>query len=518
MQTWTDKHMKQNTRYVTLSALTLAMGICSASSFALQKMSDTEMSEAQGQALLTMAYTNPSGSGTGANYLDYGYYKLGLEAEMELNANIKSLQLGCGGINGAGDCDIDISNLALSGPADTKSADNTPQWSKGRANTSAKLTNPFIEFAIKNPTNASTREVVGFRLSAEKILGHLSAGVANDIDNTTGKSKGGGINTFSGFLQVAPTPVKAFTQNAMFGTRTDQIIHAKITALRADRTVTTNTNAMAEGTNTYKNPPEPFDGGFFLGAFTQAGGYYDPQQQKRIWGINVPRQDINFNFPQTAVTGNRMSQLNLVVKDVGIPSIAIGANSGALQLRMDEGIVGLANDPIFYMGAKGTTAAGCAANRNNSDCSYIDNLKVNVTVKQNFNLIHNLPISSSGYLSLQNQALRWPGSETADIAQRGWWMSFKDPLDFGALNPTTAIPMDDVLPQIATFITNYLSENNISLGFGASLGAGIGAPVHKGLGSIALADDARAVLTLQNLLLDGHQNVGSNCWGNLKFC
>ncbi len=34
---------------------------------------------------------------------------------MELNANIKKLQLGCGGANGLGACDIDIDHISLSG-------------------------------------------------------------------------------------------------------------------------------------------------------------------------------------------------------------------------------------------------------------------------------------------------------------------------------------------------------------------------------------------------------------------
>ena len=97
-------------------------------------------------------------------------------------------------------------------------------------------------------------------------------------------------------------------------------------------------------------------------------------------------------------------------------------------------------------------------------------------------------------------------------------MSFKDPLDFGELNPTSQIPMDDVLPQIATFITNYLSNNTISVGLWDALGALFGVPLYKGLGDIVLAPDARAVMVLENLLLDGNQKPVSNCYGGLKFC
>lgn len=94
---------------------------------------------------------------------------MGLSAEIELNANIKKLQLGCGGSNNSirAGCDIDIDNLSLSG---------IPEAGQERPETSAKLTNPFIEFAIKNPTSAATREVMGFRVSAEKNCGVTYSG------------------------------------------------------------------------------------------------------------------------------------------------------------------------------------------------------------------------------------------------------------------------------------------------------------------------------------------------------
>ncbi|MEB3792882.1 hypothetical protein [Acinetobacter sp. IK40] len=469
----------------------------------LVEMSDSELSAARGQALLSLGYTAPDTSNALKNF---GYYKLGLEAKLELNANIRGLQLGCGGRNGAGACDIDMENVSLSGPPDGKLADGTPTWSKGRANTSAMLTNPFIEFAIKNPNSASTREVSGFRLSAEEILGYLSAGTTNDI-NGNGVSTGGGINTFSGFIKVGQTPVNAFTDSAMFGTTADQLIYAKIRALGMDRVAFTNSNKMTSGSGSYQNP-----------AGAQGSENLYNYNGSPIWGINVPSQTVAFNFPETIVTGSRMKQLNLVVKDVPIPTIAIGADNGGIAMTLDESILGLVDEATFFMGAKGTTSAGCAAVINKTNCSYITNLKANVQVNQNFNLIHNLPITSGGYLALQNTALQWPGADAADIAQPGWWLSFKDPLDFGALNPTTGIPMQDVLPQIATFITDYLSNNRIDLSIGEAFGALFGTPIYKGIGDVRLADNARAVMVLENLLLDSNQKPVSNCFGGLKFC
>lgn len=547
--------MKRNRNYIALSALGMAMAtLVLSNANALQALTEQELSEAQGQALLMMSKTAASGTGTGANVKDFDFYKLGMEAKIELNANIRSLQLGCGGINGVGNCDIDISNLSLSGPADGKIATGAnkgqPTWSKGRANTSAVLTNPFIEFAIKNSGSAATREIVGFRLSAEEILGHMSAGTVNDLDPTTEKSTGGGINTYSGYLKVSETPVKAFTQQAIFGTREDQAIAANVrvnTFFWNNRTAQSNINKMTPGKPGYEAPPNNNN------IYVHGGN--------RIWGINVPRVDVDFDFPRTAVTGNRMSQLNLVVRDVpvgdnigGAKRIAIGRDSGGINMTLSSSVATVST-ATFFMGANNSsgTYTSCSTTFSASNCSYIANLKANVTVKENFNLVHNLPITSGGYLSLQKEAIRWPGSSSAfvyntnyngtsipkyqdvaddyvptdaqvmnygDIAQPGWWLSFADPLDFGELNPTTAIPMDDVLPQIATYITDYLSNqgNRIDVGLGDALGALFGAPLYKGLGDIMMAPDARAVMVLENLKLDGHQNAVPNCWGNLKFC
>ncbi|OTG69328.1 hypothetical protein B9T25_01720 [Acinetobacter sp. ANC 4470] len=161
---------------------------------AMTSLDDQELSKVDGQALLNLEYLQGSNQtdalGVNYNQTNIGFYKLGLNAEMELNANIKRLQLGCGGSNGAGKCDLDIDNLSLSGlPADPNyTADQ-------RTATSAKITNPFIQFAIKNPTSAASREVLGFRLSAEKISGLMTLGTENSATPN-------GLNSFSGYMKT----------------------------------------------------------------------------------------------------------------------------------------------------------------------------------------------------------------------------------------------------------------------------------------------------------------------------
>jgi hypothetical protein len=171
------------------------------------------MSETTGQALMSLTYISPKDALnlesqrtgiTDPSNGGIGFYKLGLEGTLELNLNIKKLQLGCGGINGSASstntgCDIDIDYLSLSGLGNSATS-NTDSASdrNARAGSSALLTNPFIQFAIKNPNSAATRQVVGLNLSAEKALGLITFG----LENGPAKS---GINSLSGYMQIAAT-------------------------------------------------------------------------------------------------------------------------------------------------------------------------------------------------------------------------------------------------------------------------------------------------------------------------
>ena len=181
---------------IILPSLLLFVSVCSSvHAIDLIELNDRELSNVNGQALMSLGYIAPNDSVNKMQGQGVGFYKLGIEAELELNANIKKLQLGCGGVNGAGGCDIDIDNLSLSGVADTR---------EGRVSSSAKLTNPFLEFAIKNPNAASTREIVGLRLSAEKALGMLTTGTENSVTPN-------GINSLSGYMKIKDTTGTGYT-------------------------------------------------------------------------------------------------------------------------------------------------------------------------------------------------------------------------------------------------------------------------------------------------------------------
>jgi hypothetical protein len=154
----------------------------------IQTLTDNELSQQTGQAAFYTNYIAPDATG---NADQLGFFTLGLQGSIALNANIQHLQLGCGGINGPG-CDIDLNQVSLSG---------------GAVGTDAVLNNPFIQLAIKNPNSLSTRQLVGFGLGAQSALGTLSVGTNPNPNTpgTVGGSPGGetGINTISGAFEAA---------------------------------------------------------------------------------------------------------------------------------------------------------------------------------------------------------------------------------------------------------------------------------------------------------------------------
>lgn len=700
----------------------------------LKSLGDEEMRSSTGQALLYMGTTD--GSSLGGDYNNFKYYKMGFQADIEANLNIKTLQLGCGGVNGAGACDIDIENLSLTGVPTHVKNDGTPQWNYSgaqgvneRAASSAELRNPFVEFAIKNPDSSALREVVGVRLSAEGIKGYMTAGTYNDQPGD--ERNQGGINTFSGFITTAPSPVVSRTEpNVKFGLTRDQMINSpvKINALLGiiNHSITAFSNISGMQT-------------------APSGKVRDVEFNS--WGVNIPQKVVEFDFPTTVVTGNRLSQLDLKVDNVPIGTIATGALDGPLNLTLSQATAGL-DKTTFFMGEEGSRSwnvkatndpwldqpavanpggntnrritenltptekkqinntflnagykvgdSGClngSGNVSTTACSFITGLTANVNVKQDFVRMHNLPVAktdttSNGcsqlkpcydfnkgfYLSLQNQSLRWPGStkafyvvpdgaqgtiesseyantfvmysdgrlkatyngsnyapsngewlkkevaddyarrdyvanangsfkayynggnynpangetirqegvQSGDIAQRGWWMSFAEPLYFGRLEPTVTVPMTDVLPQVATFINDFFSQQltdssgnplfadtqsynsspKLTTALGSSVNHNFGDPCRIGGSGGARACNAAditagkidaipkyvvglntgdalnalfgapmfvplgninvagipAVMEMSNLPLTNYQAVVPNCWGNLKFC
>ncbi|MBU3847132.1 MAG: hypothetical protein H9855_09195 [Candidatus Acinetobacter avistercoris] len=473
---------------ICLAPLTLSIQSVKASQVDLKVMSDQELSDTNGQALLSLSNIAPNDNAnlmskysSGSNI---GFYKLGLEADLELNTNIKNLQLGCGGVNGAGKCDIDIKNVSLSGLPSFNDANGNPVFSDGRAATSAKLTNPFMEFAIKNPSSASTRQVVGLRLSAEQITGLLTAGLANNLT----PSSTDGIQNLSGFMRVAATTGEATTLPTVFGKDQNHQIRGLLSAIGINR------------------------------EFTSEPGSSDTQ------GVTIPSLTTGFNIPEFQVSGNRLDSATVSGIKTKIDSISL--SDGPLnQLKVNFPAL------LFFIGSQAKIKL--------ADGSAVRNLNMDITFNQALSMLHNIPLTGNGgYLSLQQQSILWPGSyisssdssgktldnmTQSDVSKTGWWMSFADPVQLGYLKATEKVDIKNVMPQVATLMTNELlkEENRVYAPLGSALGTLFGItmttpkPIIVDLNQATLANPAK--LALSNLKL-GNQEVRANCYGNLQFC
>lgn len=460
-----------------LTQLALSVVICAYSAIGFAKLnvlSDQDLAQVQGQALLSLTQTN------GTSPVDssaIGFYKLGAEALIEINANIKRLQLGCGGVNGAGGCDIDIENLSISGLNDGTDASGSPTYSNGRASTSAKITNPFIEFAIKNPTNLSNREVVGFRLGAQEILGMLSLGTENTTNPTDG------LRSLSGYLQIAQTTGSVMTAPTKF----------------------------ADSVNEELRPPAR------LTTFAGDSEFRTDSTDVENRGITIPSSPATFTLPQTLVRGSRMS--SIVINN--IPTLA-----AKIPLAAGSGVAGVgdtvfANDQLrVRLETCLLFGTVCQARYKPSNGSDLTNLNINVTsLTQALNAIHNIPLTGSGgYLSLQKEAVKWNGSNSDDTAQRGWWLSLKDPVQLGVLNVQEQVDISSVLPQVAVLVSEFLGDNPVDPG-GSTLNVLSTTPTTSvlkiDLGAATINNPVSIALNSQTF---NSQKPASNCYGNLKFC
>ena len=105
------------TRYSQVLMCLATLSWIQAPANAMQTLDDQQLSQATGQSAFFTNYIGPTDLGNPNNGVttgstnNIGFYTLGLNGTLSLNANINHLQLGCGGVNGPG-CDIDLSQYA----------------------------------------------------------------------------------------------------------------------------------------------------------------------------------------------------------------------------------------------------------------------------------------------------------------------------------------------------------------------------------------------------------------------
>lgn len=162
------KHQKITTRFLLFFFLFLFSGLALSD---LQAMDDSELSHITGQALFVADKVTENG---------YTFYRGGLDATLDLNMNVKNLELGRTDTG----VDLHAENMAF---GCTWDGTNCVDSSQATGLKPFSLLRPYLQFAIKNDDDPTLREVVGIRLGAENVNGPLSIGK---------------FKSFSGFLNA----------------------------------------------------------------------------------------------------------------------------------------------------------------------------------------------------------------------------------------------------------------------------------------------------------------------------
>ena len=412
----------------------------------MSAMTDEELSEVQGQALYSLGRQEQGG---------LSFYTLSMEAKIALNANIKSLQLGCGGVNGADKCDIDISSVSFgciansSGTCinlpktDTRQPDGKVQeTASGVQPTQSQmkdfnLTNPFFQFAIKNPDSASTREIVGIRIGATQAEGPLSFG---------------NLTTFSGYL----TGKANLDMQEMGKGRNPNDVAV---TCGPDSSPCPGTQS-GNGYNTFG-----YTGDRTLGLANDSACVliFICEQFKNL--------TVSFDGAQreglpVVVNGNRVTQALVSNLQLGA---AVDGIVNSLDFVKSNGIPATLIDIIkpLIAGQVKTKIKNQLANGLGTSVAALDNN----TYKLPFNLsnVHSIDVNSNSFgIALSKQNIQYPGYDVA--VNTGWSMYLKDAFTLSISEPTTRL------------------VGNIAKGSGAD-------------GNIALLPTSYR-----------------NCYGSLKFC
>lgn len=455
---------------------------------AMSEMGDSELSEISGQALMQMGKT-PSQTGTDG----LTFYKAGLDVDLEINANIEKLQLGCTGTAVNGNyCDIDIDNVSLSGST----------WGPdGRASSSAVLTRPFFEFAIRNDDSKTLREVVGIRMSAENSVGMMTFG-----DQQAGSGDPGnlsGINSLSGYMRlgatsgnasVEPRPMRSTDYTCQAGDPCEGTYTALGRNMEGRIKITG--TLLADGIHDFAADSYEL--------FVTPEGYADGTVAPDHTVVSVPAQ---------AVSGKRISSVDLV-----------GATAQIGRLE--------------FFGNMTATVLGLDLNKNVTGT--IDGLTADVPINQSLRFIHKIDVTNSPFsLSMQKDDVLWPGATVA--AQTGWWLALENEIDIGsvtpedqvrvtndvllqALGPTAiswsfpgGVPVCDQGPSInCSLHTRYHDSDHAANTYGVTCN-GLGGCLGGDLPVGDLYVPQNIDFPLNDLKLSG-QAVTPNCYGSGRFC
>ncbi|MEB5929653.1 hypothetical protein [Acinetobacter schindleri] len=447
--------------------------------YSMTALDDEQLSQVEGQALFNLVKETDT-----TQQLDF--YKLAINGQLSLNTNIKSLQLGCGGANGANGCDVDISELSFgcvtnaAGTCITLPATKVGQPTGADSNNTIEnqaalkdfvLTNPFFQFAIKGGSQASTRQVVGVRVGAENAKGPMSIGT---------------LNSFSGYL-TGKTNLNILAQTNI--------------AVTCDGR---QTGCMSNNASKFSND---FTIDKLIGAddeYYRASGFLGVKDEEilSVLGvIKVRYKDLTIDTAAASATANvaangkRMSQVG--ISNLGLGTIVDNVVNGlSVNQVCATPLIGSGCDAItspsvanllmpllktgiqVYMKEQTLTGLGVelpSRGTLETDSSYstkLTNALNSYVLPYNLNNVHQLDVDSNLFgiaLTSLDAGIKYPGY--AEAVNKGWSMYLKDAFTL----------------NINDSLTNLMS-NLVQTGKAAQ-------------GNITLLEPAYR-----------------NCFGNLKFC
>jgi len=431
----------------------------------LVPIDEAGLSQVTGQALIDTTEVQGLTSTNAPGNTGITFYTMGLDAVMDMNVNINHLQLGCGGINGASACDIDINDFSLSGQPNTTACPSTTTV----AGCDAVFTRPSITLAIANDGTAF-RQVEGFELSAQKLVGELTAGINNGTAN--------GINALSGYFQTAATTGTTSTAADPLNVGTDVI------------------NGKATFGGCVSGCPAAFH--------TTSGTATIPA----VSGVNFNVPAFNYygcRIVASCPNGNTYASISGITST--IPNIAL-ANAGPIAATIPGCVVALfipiCGINISSIGLTGT----------------VENLPASISLTEPLGYLHVIPINNPFSLSFEDKNILWPGGNATYPSTTGWFMSVADPVTLGSLSTPAGYAADisGANANVATVLGNYFTANPLYLTFGEAVGGIIGTHIDVNVGNLNFAGYSPVVINLANLPLGTGQTPVPNCYGSYKFC
>lgn len=380
--------------FAGIFAMFMMLASCIASAD-MAALDDDELSDVTGQALFSI---------TKQTIGLFTYYRMGMDATLDLNMNIASMQLG----RTSTGTDISATNVSFGCVADAANNCITSGAATARANLKPfTLTRPYMEFAVKNDGSAVTREVSGVRLGAENVNGPFSIG---------------NLASFSGYLS-------GITNITMYGTCANPLDNSYCTSGGTNRGIP----------STAPCPPTDCHGSPYVGQ--PAGGTgFDmglANTSATLLGIGAWLSQLAIGFPSTTVadsfgatnipvaaSGVRKTEATIanVNFDAAINNLTSNITVDRTTSALGAGLIN-ALLPILIGGVSNKIKGQIQSGMNPGSPGSVNLASLSIPYRlQN---VHQLDINSANFgLSFQKEALTYPGytdSSGATVTMQAGW-------------------------------------------------------------------------------------------------